>query len=49
MHRTNRGIVGDERGPTRCRRALDEPPNGLIPKVLVGVGFGDRREDAAAD
>ena len=33
-------------GRGRRRRALDEPANGLIAKVLVRVRFGDGGEDA---
>ena len=35
-------------GRRRRRRALDEPANGLIAKVLVGVRLGDGGEDALA-
>jgi hypothetical protein len=43
-HRTNRRIVGHERGRRGRRRPLDELANGLIPKVLARVGLGDRAQ-----
>ena len=47
-HRADRGILGDERRSRPRRRALDKLANGLIPKVLMGVGLGDGGEDALA-